>query len=152
MLHTCNLVPFRSSFISLIPSLWTMKPLISSQNMSTVQAFTHPENSKQQEGPPRIRADITVLTGRSRPPSMVSRLTKVLIYNWTDWDFSWYTAQINLWWKRGMLWRHIKSVSFTACSNIVRICVHVWKTPTVCTWARVLVWECRKVCKICNSA
>lgn len=120
MLHTCNLVPFRSSFISLIPSLWTMKPPIASQNMSTVQALYTRRIQSNSKGHPGIAADITVLTGRSRPPSMVSRLTEVLIYNWTDWDFSWHTAQINLWWKRGMLWRQIKSVSFTACSNILK--------------------------------
>lgn len=40
-------------------------------------------------GHPGMAADIAVLTGRSRPPSMVSRLTQVLIYNWTDWALSW---------------------------------------------------------------
>lgn len=36
-------------------------------------------------GHPVMAADITVLTGRSGPPSMVSGLTQVLIYNWTEW-------------------------------------------------------------------
>lgn len=90
------------------------------------------------KGHPGRAANITILTGRSRPPSMVRRLTKVLIYNCTAWDLSRRTAQINLWWKGGMLWRHITSVSFTACSSMVRVCGHMWeKNQPICvreTW------------------
>lgn len=103
-----------------MPSLWSMKPCISSESMFTVQAlYTRPFQSNCR-GHPGMAAGITVLTGRSGPPSMVSRLTQVLINNWTDWDLSWCTAQINLWWKRGMLWRHIKSVSCTAWNGSIR--------------------------------
>lgn len=115
--HTCHVVNQEGS--SFIKFLWSLKYEISNIFWRYVYCtgFIHQESRTIQShsrGHPGIAADITVLKGRSRPPSMVSRLARVLIYNWPDVDLSWCTEHIYLWWERGMLWRHMKLVSFPA--------------------------------------